>query len=166
MTTVIYPGTFNPITNGHVDLVERAAKLFDKVVLGIAYSEKKQPLFTLAQRIELCQQALAHLKNVEVCGFTELLVDFAASKGSTTVLRGVRSMKDFEYEMQMADMNRVMQVGFETIFLSPTPALACISSSLVREIAAMNGDVSELVPAVVNGASMNVLKAKLLQWPC
>ena len=152
MTTVIYPGTFNPITNGHVDLVARAAKLFDKVVLGIAYSEKKQPMFELEQRIELCQQALSHLDNIEVCGFSELLVNFAASKGSTTVLRGVRSMKDFEYEMQMADMNRAMQADFETIFLTPSPGLAYISSSLVREIASMGGDVSEFVPAVVNTA--------------
>ena len=152
MTTVIYPGTFNPITNGHVDLVARAAKLFDKVVLAIAYSEKKQPMFELEQRIELCQQALSHLDNIEVCGFNELLVNFAASKGSTTVLRGVRSMKDFEYEMQMADMNRAMQAGFETIFLTPSPGLAYISSSLVREIASMGGDVSEFVPAVVNTA--------------
>lgn len=152
MTTVIYPGTFNPITNGHVDLVARAAKLFDKVVLGIAYSEKKQPMFELEQRIELCQQALSHLDNIEVCGFSELLVNFAASKDSTTVLRGVRSMKDFEYEMQMADMNRAMQADFETIFLTPSPGLAYISSSLVREIASMGGDVSEFVPAVVNTA--------------
>ncbi|ARN74179.1 pantetheine-phosphate adenylyltransferase [Oceanicoccus sagamiensis] len=152
MTTVIYPGTFNPITNGHIDLVERAAKLFDKVVLGIAYSQKKQPMFDLEQRIGLCQQALAHLDNIEVCGFSELLVNFAANKGSTTVLRGVRSMKDFEYEMQMADMNRAMQTNFETIFLPPSPGLACISSSLVREIAAMGGDVSQFVPAVVNTA--------------
>ena len=152
MTTVIYPGTFNPITNGHIDLVERAARLFDKVVLGIAYSEKKQPMFDLEQRIELCQQALSHLDNIEVCGFSELLVDFAASKESSTVLRGVRSMKDFEYEMQMADMNRAMHTDFETIFLTPSPGLACISSSLVREIAAMGGDVSDFVPAVVDTA--------------
>ena len=109
-------------------------------------------MFELEQRIELCQQALSHLDNIEVCGFSELLVNFAASKDSTTVLRGVRSMKDFEYEMQMADMNRAMQADFETIFLTPSPGLAYISSSLVREIASMGGDVSEFVPAVVNTA--------------
>lgn len=150
MKTVIYPGTFNPITKGHVDLVERAAKLFGKVVLAIAYSEKKQPMFDLEQRISLCQQALSHLDNIEVCGFSGLLVDFANSKDSETVLRGVRSMKDFEYEMQMADMNRAMSPGFETVFLTPAPGLSFISSSLVREIASMGGDVTDYVPTAVN----------------
>ena len=149
MKTVIYPGSFNPITNGHINLVERAADLFDRVVLAIAFSEKKQPLFSLEQRIELCQQALAHLDNIEVCGFNNLLVDFAASKNSSTVLRGVRSIKDFEYEIQMADMNRAMSPGFETVFLTPADGLACISSSLVREIASMGGDVTEFVPGCV-----------------
>lgn len=152
MKTVIYPGSFNPITNGHIDLVERAAKLFDKVVLAIAYSEKKQPMFNLEQRIELSQQALAHLDNIEVCGFSGLLVDLAKSKNSSTVLRGVRSMKDFEYEIQMADMNRAMSPGFETVFLTPADGLSYISSTLVREIATMGGDVSGFVPAVVNAA--------------
>ncbi|WP_101758560.1 pantetheine-phosphate adenylyltransferase [Oceanicoccus sp. KOV_DT_Chl] len=152
MKTVIYPGTFNPITNGHIDLVERAAKLFDKVVIAIAYSEKKQPMFSLEQRITLCEQALAHLDNIEVCGFSELLVDFARSKNSQFVLRGVRSMKDFEYEIQMADMNRAMSPGFETIFLTPADGLSYISSTLVREIAGMGGDVSNFVPANVLGA--------------
>ncbi len=152
MKTVIYPGSFNPITNGHIDLVERAAKLFDKVVLAIAYSEKKQPMFNLEQRIELCQQALAHLDNIEVCGFSGLLVDLAKNKNSSTVLRGVRSMKDFEYEIQMADMNRAMSPGFETVFLTPADGLSYISSTLVREISTMGGDVSGFVPAVVNAA--------------
>lgn len=152
MKTVIYPGSFNPITKGHVDLVERAAKLFGKVVLAIAYSEKKQPMFELEQRITLCRQALSHLDNIEVCGFSGLLVDFATNKESETVLRGVRSMKDFEYEMQMADMNRAMSPGFETVFLTPAPNLSFISSTLVREIAAMGGDVSNFVPDVVNDA--------------
>jgi pantetheine-phosphate adenylyltransferase len=152
MKTVIYPGSFNPITKGHVDLVERAAKLFGKVVLAIAYSEKKQPMFELEQRITLCRQALFHLDNIEVCGFSGLLVDFATNKESETVLRGVRSMKDFEYEMQMADMNRAMSPGFETVFLTPAPNLSFISSTLVREIAAMGGDVSNFVPDVVNDA--------------
>jgi pantetheine-phosphate adenylyltransferase len=149
MNTVIYPGTFNPITNGHIDLVERASKLFGKVVLAIAYSESKQPMFSLDERIDLCQQALSHLDNIEVCGFNNLLVEFAQSKDSNTVLRGVRSMKDFEYEIQMADMNRAMTPEFETVFLTPSDGLSYISSTLVREISTMGGDVSNFVPAIV-----------------
>lgn len=149
MKTVIFPGTFDPITNGHVDLVERAAKLFDKVILAIAYSEKKQPLFNLEQRIELCEQSLSHLDNIEACGFTGLLVNFAQSKGSNTVLRGVRTIADFEYELQLANMNKAMQTNFETVFLATEPALSHISSSLIREIAAMEGEVQHFVPSPV-----------------
>ena len=149
MTTIIYPGTFDPITNGHVDLVERAAKLFDKVIIGIAYSEKKQPLFTLEQRIELCRLSLPHLSNIDVCGFDNLLVDFARSRGSKTVLRGLRAVSDFEYEFQLANMNRAMDKEFETVFLTPAENLSFISSTLVREIASMSGDISEFVPKPV-----------------
>ena len=159
MKTVIYPGTFNPITNGHVDLVERAAKLFDKVIIAIAYSEKKQPMFDLEQRITLCKQALTHVENLEVTGFSELLVDFAKDHDSQFVLRGVRSMKDFEYEIQMADMNRAMSPGFETIFLTPNEGMAHISSTLVREIASMGGDVAPFVPAHVLAALNKQLNA-------
>jgi pantetheine-phosphate adenylyltransferase len=156
---VIYPGTFNPITNGHIDLVERASKLFGKVVLAIAYSERKQPMFSLDERIDLCQQALSHLDNIEVCGFNNLLVEFAQSKNSNTVLRGVRSMKDFEYEIQMADMNRAMTPGFETVFLTPSDGLSYISSTLVREISTMGGDVSSFVPAIVLDALNERIKS-------
>lgn len=149
MKTVVYPGTFDPITNGHVDLVERAARLFDRVVLGIAYSEKKQPLFDLKQRIELCEQALSHVNNVEVDGFSKLLVDFVKEKNGNAVLRGLRAVSDFEYEFQMANMNRAMHADFETVFLTPAEHLSFISSSLVREIASMGGDVSPFVPVPV-----------------
>ena len=159
MNTVIYPGTFNPITNGHIDLVERASKLFGKVVLAIAYSARKQPMFSLDERIDLCQQALSHLDNIEVCGFNNLLVEFAQSKNSNTVLRGVRSMKDFEYEIQMADMNRAMTPGFETVFLTPSDGLSYISSTLVREISTMGGDVSNFVPAIVLDALNERIKS-------
>ena len=150
--TVIYPGTFDPITNGHVDLTERAAQLFDKVILGIAYSEKKTPLFTLEQRIELCQASLAHLDNVEVMGFNNLLIDFAKSQDARCVLRGLRAVADFEYEFQLANMNRAMYPEFESIFLTPAEHLSYISSSLVREIAAMGGDIDAFVPAPVSAA--------------
>ena len=150
--SVIYPGTFDPITNGHVDLVERAARLFDRVVVAIAHSEKKTPLFMLEQRVQLCQASLSHLDNVEVVGFNNLLIDFAKSQGASCVLRGLRAVADFEYEFQLANMNRAMYPAFESIFLTPSEHLSYISSSLVREIAALNGDVSPFVPEPVNQA--------------
>ena len=150
--TVIYPGTFDPITNGHVDLTERAARLFDRVVVAIAYSEKKTPLFDLEQRVELCQQSLSHLDNIEVIGFSNLLIDFAKSQGSSCVLRGLRAVADFEYEFQLANMNRAMYPEFESVFLTPSEHLSYISSSLVREIAALDGDITPFVPPCVSEA--------------
>jgi pantetheine-phosphate adenylyltransferase len=150
--SVIYPGTFDPITNGHVDLVERAARLFDRVVVAIAHSERKTPLFTLEQRVRLSQASLTHLDNVEVLGFNNLLIEFAKSQGASCVLRGLRAVADFEYEFQLANMNRAMYPAFESIFLTPSEHLSYISSSLVREIAALNGDVSPFVPEPVNQA--------------
>ena len=150
--SVIYPGTFDPITNGHVDLVERAARLFDRVVVAIAFSEKKTPLFSLEERVTLCRASLSHLDNVEVTGFNNLLIDFARSQGASCVLRGLRAVADFEYEFQLANMNRAMYPEFESIFLTPSEHLSYISSTLVREIAALNGDVSPFVPVPVNDA--------------
>jgi len=149
MKIVIYPGTFDPITNGHIDLVERAARLFDEVVLAIAHSEEKSPLFTLEERIALCEQSLAHLENIEVCGFSNLLTDFARSKGARCVLRGLRAVADFEYEFQLANLNRAMYPEFESVFLTPAEHLSYISSTLVREIASLRGDISPFVPAPV-----------------
>jgi pantetheine-phosphate adenylyltransferase len=150
--SVIYPGTFDPITNGHVDLTERAARLFDRVVVAIAYSAKKTPMFSLEDRVELCTASLSHLDNVVVMGFNNLLIDFAKSQGASCVLRGLRAVADFEYEFQLANMNRAMYPAFESIFLTPSEHLSYISSSLVREIAALNGDISPFVPEPVNRA--------------
>jgi len=149
---VIYPGTFDPITNGHVDLTERAAKLFDRVVVAIAHSETKTPLFNLKERVKLCETALAHLDNVEVTGFSNLLIDFARSQDARCVLRGLRAVADFEYEFQLANMNRALYPEFESVFLTPAEHLSYISSSLVREIASLNGDIDPFVPPNVAAA--------------
>ena len=143
--TVVYPGTFDPITNGHIDLVERAARLFDKVVVAIAESQKKQPLFDLGERVALSQQSLQHLDNVKVAGFSGLLTDFVSEQGSNCVLRGLRAVADFEYEFQLANMNRAIKPDFESVFLTPAEDLAYISSSLVREIASMGGNIAPFV---------------------
>ena len=156
--TVIYPGTFDPITNGHVDLVERAARLFDRVVVAIAYSEKKTPLFSLEERVDLCEGSLGHLDNVSVTGFSNLLTEFAKSQGSRCVLRGLRAVADFEYEFQLANMNRAMYPEFESIFLTPSEHLSYISSSLVREIASLRGDITPFVPEPV-------ARALAQRWP-
>jgi pantetheine-phosphate adenylyltransferase len=152
MTTIVYPGTFDPVTNGHIDLVERAAKLFNQVIVAIAFSEKKKPLFSLDKRIELCQASLAHIENVKIVGFSTLLVDLVKDYDTNVVLRGLRAVSDFEYEFQLANMNRAMDKKFETVFLTPSEHLTFISSTLVREIAALNGDVSQFVHADVSQA--------------
>lgn len=152
MKTVIYPGTFDPITRGHLDLIERAADIFDKVVIAIAFSEKKKPMFSLDERIDLCRRATAHLPHIEVVSYTNLLVDFARTQGARFVLRGVRAIADFEYELQLANMNRAMHPDFETIFLTPVERYAYISSTLVREIASMGGNADQFVPPVVAAA--------------
>jgi len=150
--TVVYPGTFDPVTNGHIDLIERAAKLFEKVVVAVATSEKKAPLFDVKKRVALAQECLGHVPAAEVVPFHGLLIDFVASQGSHCVLRGLRAVADFEYEFQLANMNRAMQPEFESVFLTPSAELSYISSSLVREIAGLGGDVSGFVPSPVVAA--------------
>jgi len=145
LKSVIYPGTFDPITNGHIDLVERGCRLFDKVILAIAPSTSKGPLFTLDERVELCRSALAHLDNVEIVGFRGLLVDFVRERGAMGILRGLRAVSDFEYEFQLANMNRAIAPEVESFFLTPSEHLSFISSSLVKEIAALGGDVDQFV---------------------
>jgi len=145
----VYPGTFDPITNGHIDLIERAAKLFDKVVVAVATSEKKAPLFAVGDRVALAQACLTHVPAAEVVPFDGLLIDFVAAQDSHCVLRGLRAVADFEYEFQLANMNRAMQPEFESVFLTPSAELSYISSSLVREIAALGGDVTGFVPTPV-----------------
>ncbi|KZY44675.1 MULTISPECIES: pantetheine-phosphate adenylyltransferase [unclassified Oleiphilus] len=150
MNTVVYPGTFDPITNGHTNLVERAAKLFDRIIIAVAASPKKNPMFPLEKRVELAKDVLAHLDNVEVIGFDCLLAEFVKEHKVNVILRGLRAVSDFEFEFQLADMNRRLIPEAESLFLTPDNHLSYISSTLIREIASLGGDVSEFVaPAVI-----------------
>jgi len=158
ITTAIYPGTFDPITNGHIDLVMRASKLFDKVIVAVAINPGKKPAFNLTERVDLAKQTLVGLDNVEVCGFEGLLIDVANQKQAKVIIRGLRAVSDFEHEFQLAGMNRRMRPEIETLFLTPAEQFTYISSSLVREIATLGGDVSEFVAPCV----MVALKAKLV----
>ncbi len=156
----VYPGTFDPITNGHADLVSRASPLFDRVIVAIADSSSKHPAFELGKRIELAQTALAHLSNVEVLGFASLLATFVEETGAGVILRGLRAVSDFEYEFQLASMNRHLIPAAETLFLTPAEQYSFISSSLVREIARLGGDVSGFVhPAVQQALRTHYLQS-------
>ncbi len=148
----VYPGTFDPITNGHTDLVSRAARVFPKVIIGIAESPHKKPLFSLEERISQAQNQMAHLSNVQVVGFSNLLVEFVQQIGASVIVRGLRAVSDFEYEFQLASMNRHLAPNVETLFLTPDEDYSFISSSLVKEIARLDGDVSEFVCAEVEQA--------------
>ena len=153
--TAIYPGTFDPITNGHIDLVHRASKLFEHVIVAVAINPTKTPAFNLAERVVLAKKTLADLPNVEVCGFEGLLVDIAREKQAQVIIRGLRAVSDFEHEFQLAGMNRHMEPNVETMFLTPAEQFSYISSSLVREVAALGGDVSAFVAPCVAQALAN-----------
>jgi len=143
--TAVYPGTFDPITNGHTDLVSRAARVFTKVIVGIAESPHKKPLFSLDERIAQARNQMIDLNNVEVVGFSNLLVEFVQQIGAGVIVRGLRAVSDFEYEFQLASMNRHLAPNVETLFLTPDEDFSFISSTLVKEIARLDGDVSEFV---------------------
>lgn len=145
----IYPGTFDPITNGHLDLVGRASRLFQKVTVAVAFNAGKTPLFTLEERVSLVKQAVSSYANVEVTGFDTLLVDCARQHGATVILRGLRAVSDFEYEFQMAGMNRNLAPELETLFLTPSEKYTFISSSVIKSIAQLRGDISAFVPECV-----------------
>ncbi|MFQ5661369.1 MAG: pantetheine-phosphate adenylyltransferase [Gammaproteobacteria bacterium] len=156
--TAIYPGTFDPITNGHTDIVMRASRLFDRVIVSVAESSAKKTAFSTTQRVELAEKALASIENVEVSGFSGLVTEYAKSQGASIIIRGLRAVSDFEYEFQMAGMNRQLKSDIETIFLTPAEHLNYISSSLVREIAGLGGDVSKFVDAEVMDALKHYYK--------
>ena len=145
----IYPGTFDPITNGHTDLIGRAARLFDEVVVGVANSPSKRPLFDLEERVQLARQVTAHLPNVKVVGFSGLLVDFAREQQANVLIRGLRAVSDFEYEFQLANMNRRLMPTLESVFLTPAEENSFISSTLVKEVALHGGDIHQFVDPVV-----------------
>jgi pantetheine-phosphate adenylyltransferase len=159
----VYPGTFDPITSGHVDLVDRAAPLFERLIVGVAESPGKGPALPLALRVDLAREALARHDNVEVRGFDSLLAHFVKEVGGGVLLRGLRAVSDFEYEFQLASMNRHLIPEVETLFLTPAEQHSFISSSLVREIARLGGDVSGFVPAAVLEALRKVREAKSAQ---
>lgn len=153
-TKIIYPGTFDPITKGHLDLIKRACRLFDEVIVAVAIGHHKKPLFSLEERMALVEESCASkaLTNMSVIGFDGLLVDLANKQQATGVLRGLRAMSDFEYEFQLANINRELDPDFEAVFLTPSQQYSFISSTLVREIAKLDGDVSKFVPPCVQEA--------------
>ena len=147
--TAIYPGTFDPVTNGHIDIIARASKLYHKVIVAVAVNSNKQPLFNIEQRVDLLKQVTTQFTNVDIIGFDNLLVDCAKQQGASVVLRGLRAISDFEYEFQLAGMNRRLFPELETMFLTPAEQYGFISSSMIKEIARLGGDVSAFVPANV-----------------
>ncbi|MBT8146661.1 MAG: pantetheine-phosphate adenylyltransferase [Gammaproteobacteria bacterium] len=155
MKLAVYPGTFNPITNGHTDLVERASRLFDHIIVAIGTNRQKSVALNTDQRVELASEVLAHLDNVEVCAFDTLLTEYVKQRGANIILRGLRTVADFEYEFQLVGMNRVLEPEIETIFLAPAEHLSYISSTLVREIASYGGDISKFVHPSVARAMMD-----------
>ncbi len=159
-TKAIYPGTFDPMTNGHLDLVTRAALIFDHVILAIAASPTKKPLFTLDERVALATAAISHLKNVEVIGFGDLMATFAKDHNATVLVRGLRAVSDFEYEMQLANMNRHLMPTLESVFLMPSKEWSFISSSLVKEVARHGGDIKPFLPDNITQALLQKIAAE------
>jgi pantetheine-phosphate adenylyltransferase len=149
MKRAIYPGSFDPVTNGHLDVVERARKLFDEVIVAVAQNDEKQPLFSLDERLDMLKQTVGKIDNVRIAQFDGLLVEFARTEQAAAVIRGLRAVSDFEFEFQMALMNRKLEARVETIFLMPKEEYTYLSSRLVKEIARLGGDVSKFVPGGV-----------------
>src|SRR5438552_3607905 len=149
MRRAIYPGSFDPVTNGHLDVIERARKLFDEVIVAVAHNDEKQPLFSLEERLDLLRETAGRIANVRIAEFEGLLIDFAKAQNAGAVIRGLRAVSDFEFEFQMALMNRKLDAAVETIFLMPKEEYTYLSSRIVKEIARLGGDISSFVPACV-----------------
>jgi pantetheine-phosphate adenylyltransferase len=158
--TAIYPGTFDPLTNGHIDLIQRSLKIFDEVIVAVAGSPKKEPLFSTEERISLIKESVQGLKGTSVETFDSLLVDYASEKKSIAVVRGLRAVSDFEYELQMALMNRRLNANIETVFMMPSEEYTFLSSTIVKEVASFGGSLKGLVPDAVEKALKKKLKVK------
>jgi pantetheine-phosphate adenylyltransferase len=160
MRTAIYPGSFDPLTNGHLDVIERAIKLFDRVVVAVAKNESKNPLFTLKERLDLVRLSVKHLKGVEADTFDSLLVDYVEERQAQAIVRGLRAVSDFEFEFQLALMNRKLNEKVETIFMMPKDTYTFLSSRIIKEIARLGGDISGFVPAPVQKALLAKLRVR------
>lgn len=158
MRTAIYPGSFDPLTNGHLDVIERAVKLFDRVVVAVAKNEGKMPLFTLEERVDLVRKSIKHIPNAEVDSFDRLLVDYVNQRNAQAIVRGLRAISDFEFEFQLALMNRKLNEKVETIFMMPKDTYTFLSSRIVKEIGRLGGDISAFVPAHVRTALIEKMK--------
>ncbi len=156
MKTAVYPGTFDPITNGHIDIIKRALNIFDKVIIAISVDSPKKPLFTVEERIKMISEAVKDIQSIEIDSFSGLLVDYAKKTNAIAIIRGLRAVSDFEYEFQMALMNRRLNEKIETVFLMPNEKFTYLNSSIVREVVSLGGDISEFVPENVK----NELKKK------
>lgn len=166
MITAIYPGTFDPMTRGHEDLVRRASSLFDEVVVGVAHSQAKKPFFSIQERVEIAKEVLGHYPNVRVCSFAGLLKDFVREQNGRVIVRGLRAVSDFEYEFQMAGMNRHLLPEVETLFMTPSDQYQFISGTIVREIAVLGGDVSKFVfPSVERWLQAKATERREQSWP-
>ena len=159
-TKALYPGTFDPITNGHFDIIQRASSLFDEVIVAVAKSEEKKPMFTLKQRIKLAKKATKHLKNVRVIGFNNLTVDLATSLEAKVLIRGLRAVSDFEFELQLGYLNHSLNEKIETVYLMPTLQNAFISSSIVRNLMKYNGKIEHLLPSIIHKNIVKIQKKK------
>ena len=160
MRTAIYPGSFDPLTNGHLDVIQRAAKLFDRIIVAVAKNESKHPMFSLAERVGLVKKAVAGLSNVEADSFDGLLVEYVAAKKARAIVRGMRAVSDFEFEFQLALMNRKLDENIETIFMMPKDTYTFLSSRIVKEIARLGGDISQFVPPNVQAGLQKKFKQK------
>ena len=150
MTTAVYPGSFDPVTNGHLDVIERGSQLFDTVIVGVLHNSAKSPLFSVEERVNILKEATAHLNNVEIVAFSGLSVEFARKCGAKVIIRGLRAITDFEYELQMAQTNRVLAPDIDTMFLTTSLEFAYLSSTTVKEVATFGGDISKFVPEFVS----------------
>jgi len=158
MIKAIYPGSFDPITFGHIDIIERSSKIFDEVIIGVLNNKEKTPLFSAVERVEIIKEAISHINNVEVAAFEGLLVDFAKAQNASIIVRGLRAITDFEYELQMSQTNHIISKDIDTVFFTTSLEYAYLSSSTVKEVAMFGGDISKFVPPFIIGKIYNKFK--------